>query len=158
MRGSWAECPAAAAPISSYNHIRRPYQRDNPMISKRALFAIGLAAALAVGSFPAAAKDKVKVAFIGPITSGVAANGIGGRNSAELAVKLRNADAKAKYEYELLVLDDECKPNTAVQVATKAGAARSVIGSVSHYCSVAAIAAVETYNRLGLPMVVSRKV
>jgi branched-chain amino acid transport system substrate-binding protein len=128
------------------------------MISKRALFAIGLAAAfvavLAIGSLPAAAKDKVKVAFIGPITSGVAANGIGGRNSAELAVKLRNADPKAKYEYELLVLDDECKPNTAVQVATKAGADRAVIAAVAHYCSAAAIATVDTFNRLGLPMIV----
>jgi len=105
-------------------------------------------------SIPAAAKDKVKVAFIGPLTSGVAANGIGGRNSAELAVKLRNADPKAKYEYELAVLDDECKPNTAVQVATKAGADRSVVAAVAHYCSAAAIATVDTFNRLGLPMVV----
>ena len=105
-------------------------------------------------SLPAAAKDKVKVAFIGPLTGGVAANGIGARNSAELAVKLRNADPRAKYEYELVVLDDECKPNVAVQVATKAGADRSVIAAAAHYCSAAAIAAVETYNRLGLPMVV----
>ena len=37
--------------------------------------AVLLAASLAG---PAAAKDKVKVAFIGPLTSGVAANGIGG--------------------------------------------------------------------------------
>lgn len=103
---------------------------------------------------PSVAKDKVKVSFIGPLTGGTAANGLGGRNSADLAVKLRNADPKAKYEYELVVLDDECKPNVAVQVATKAGADRGIIASVSHYCSVAAIAAVETYNRLKLPMIV----
>jgi len=108
----------------------------------------------AKAAIPAAAKDKVKVAFIGPLTSGVAANGIGGRNSAELAVKLRNADAKAKYEYELVVLDDECKPNIAVQAATKAGADRSVIAAVAHYCSAAAIATVDTFNRLALPMIV----
>jgi branched-chain amino acid transport system substrate-binding protein len=124
------------------------------MISKTSLFAIALTAVLAALPLPVAAKDKVKVAFIGPLTGGTAANGLGGRNSADLAVKLRNADPKAKYEYELVVLDDECKPNIAVQVATKAGADRSIIASVSHYCSVAAIAAVETYNRLGLPMVV----
>jgi branched-chain amino acid transport system substrate-binding protein len=124
------------------------------MIDKTCLPAIGLVAALAFLPQPAEAKDKVKVAFIGPLTGGTAANGIGGRNSAELAVKLRNADPKTKYEYELVVLDDECKPNVAVQVATKAGADRGIIASVSHYCSVAAIAAVETYNRLGLPMVV----
>jgi branched-chain amino acid transport system substrate-binding protein len=124
------------------------------MPSKKAAFALALTAALAAVPLPAAAKDKVKVAFIGPLTGGTAANGIGGRNSAELAIKLRNADPKAKYEYELVVLDDECKPNVAVQVATKAAADRSIVASASHYCSVAAIAAVETYNRLGLPMVV----
>ncbi|HEX4554253.1 MAG TPA: branched-chain amino acid ABC transporter substrate-binding protein [Xanthobacteraceae bacterium] len=110
-----------------------------------------LAASLAT---PAAAKDKVKIAYIGPLTGGVAANGIGGRNSTELAVKLRNADPKAKYEYELTVLDDECKPNTAVQVATKAGADRAIIAATAHYCSAAAIATVDTFNRLGLPMIV----
>lgn len=123
------------------------------MISKTSLSA-ALAVALAAVPLPAAAKDKVKVAFIGPLTGGTAANGLGGRNSADLAVRLRNADPKAKYEYELVVLDDECKPNVAVQQATKAGADRGIIASVSHYCSVAAIAAVDTYNRLGLPMVV----
>jgi branched-chain amino acid transport system substrate-binding protein len=118
--------------------------------------ACSLAAALLALSLasPAAAKDKVKVAFIGPLTGGVAANGLGGRNSADLAVKLRNADPKAKYEYELTVLDDECKPNTAVQAATKAGADDSIIAAVAHYCSATAIATVDTFNRLGLPMVV----
>jgi branched-chain amino acid transport system substrate-binding protein len=115
-----------------------------------------LATALLVASWaaPAGAKDKVKTAFIGPLTGGVAANGIGGRNSAELAVKLRNADPKAKYDYELAVLDDECKPNTAVQVATKAGADRAIIAAVAHYCSATAIATVDTFNRLELPMIV----
>src|SRR5262245_18153973 len=96
------------------------------MIDKACLPAIGLVAALAFLPQPAEAKDKVKVAFIGPLTGGTAANGIGGRNSAELAVKLRNADPKTKYEYELVVLDDECKPNVAVQVATKAGPDRGI--------------------------------
>jgi len=123
---------------------------------KMAYAASGLAAALLALSLvsTAAAKDKVKVAFIGPLTGGVAANGLGGRNSADLAVKLRNADPKAKYEYELTVLDDECKPNTAVQAATKAGADDSIIAAVAHYCSATAIATVDTFNRLGLPMVV----
>jgi branched-chain amino acid transport system substrate-binding protein len=126
------------------------------MLGNRHAASAALAAALlaAVLSVPAEAKDKVKISFIGPLTGGTAANGLGGRNSADLAVRLRNADPKAKYEYELTVLDDECKPNVAVQVATKAGADRGIVASVSHYCSVAAIAAVETYNRLGLPMVV----
>ena len=53
-----------------------------------------------------------------------------------LRCKLRNADAKAKYEYELVVLDDECKPNVAVQVATKMAADKEIIAAATHYCSV----------------------
>ena len=85
--------------------------------------ALGLAALVSFAlDGTAVAKDLVKVAFIGPLTGGVSANGLGGRNSADLAIKLRNADANAKYEYEMVALDDECKPNIGVQVATKAAA------------------------------------
>ena len=113
------------------------------------------AALLAAGLFTAAqAKDKVNVAFIGPLTGGVAANGLGGRNSADLAVRLRNADANAKYQYETIVLDDECKPNIAVQVATKAATDRSIIGGVTHYCSATAIATVDVYHQFGMPAIV----
>jgi branched-chain amino acid transport system substrate-binding protein len=100
------------------------------------------------------AKDKVKVGYIGPLTGGVSVNGIGGRNSAELAVKLRNADAKAKYEYEMVVLDDECKPNVAVQVATKMAADKEIIAGATHYCSATAIATVDTYHKFGFPVIV----
>src|SRR5438270_11984706 len=115
------------------------------MISRTVL--IGAAAALALLVSPAMAKDKVKVSFIGPLTGGTAANGIGGRNSADLAVKLRNADAKAKYEYELVVLDDECKPNVAGQVATKMAADKEIIAAATHYCSATAMATGETYHK-----------
>ena len=100
------------------------------------------------------AKDKVKVGFIGPLTGGVSANGIGGRNSADLAVRLRNSDANAKYEYELVALDDECKPNIAVQVATKMAADKEVIAAATHYCSATAIATVDTYHKFGFPVIV----
>jgi branched-chain amino acid transport system substrate-binding protein len=102
----------------------------------------------------AQAKDKVKVGFIGPLTGGVSVNGLGGRNSADLAVRLRNADTKAKYEYELVVLDDECKPNVAVQQATKMAADKEIIAAATHYCSSTAIATVDTYHKFGLPVVV----
>lgn len=123
---------------------------------KTAMFAVaGLAALIVTGAAPTAfAKDKVKVGFIGPLTGGVSVNGIGGRNSADLAVKLRNADPKTKYEYELVVLDDECKPNVAVQVATKMAADKEIIAGATHYCSVAAIAAVDTYNKFAFPVIV----
>jgi branched-chain amino acid transport system substrate-binding protein len=109
---------------------------------------------LAAASGAAQAKDTVQIAFIGPLTGGVAANGLGGRNSADLAVRLRNADAGAKYRYELTVLDDECKPNVGVQVATKAAADRKVIAAVAHYCSTVAMGTVDVYHRFGLPVVI----
>ena len=98
-----------------------------------------MAATLALATAGADAKDRVKVGFIGPLTGGVSANGLGGRNSADLAVRLRNADASAKYEYEMVVLDDECKPDVAVQVATKMAADKDIIAAATHYCSVTAI-------------------
>ena len=121
----------------------------------------GFKTAVAIGAvlgfialIPAQAKQTVKVGFIGPLTGGVSVNGLGGRNSADLAVRLRNADPKAKYQYELVVLDDECKPNVAVQAATKMAADREIIAAATHYCSSTAIATVDTYHKFGLPVVV----
>src|SRR5438270_9918403 len=112
------------------------------------------AALIAVLSFSAGAKETVRIAFVGPLTGGNSAVGLGGRNSADLAVRLRNADGKSKYRYELVVLDDECKPDAGVQMATKAGSDRTIAGGVTNYCSVVAMAAVDTYHRFGLPAIV----
>ena len=120
----------------------------------RRLLAVSLGAALLLGASLAVAKDTVKIAFIGPLTGGVAANGIGGRNSTDLAVRLRNDDPKTKYKYELVVLDDECKPNVGVQVATKAASDNGVIAGVTHYCSAVAMSAVDVYHKFGMPVVV----
>ncbi len=117
-----------------------------------------LAASLAISavSLPGTseAKETVKVAFIGPLTGGVSANGLGGRNSAELAVSVRNADPNTKYEYEFVSMDDECKPNIGVQVATKLASDKDVAGAVTHYCSAVALSAVKIYHRFALPAVV----
>ncbi|MGI9385910.1 MAG: branched-chain amino acid ABC transporter substrate-binding protein, partial [Methyloligellaceae bacterium] len=124
-------------------------------VSLFAAVAFGATIALTVATpISAIAKDKVKVGFVGPLTGGVSANGIGGRNSADLAVRLRNKDAKAKYEYELVVQDDECKPNIGVQAATKVAADKKVIAAATHYCSAVAIATVDTYHKFGLPVIV----
>jgi branched-chain amino acid transport system substrate-binding protein len=119
----------------------------------RAVYA-ALCAMLAVAPGTARAKETVRIAFVGPLTGGNSAIGLGGRNSADLAVKLRNQDAKAKYTYDLVVLDDECKPDAGVQVATKGGSDRSIVAGVTHYCSVVAMATVDTYHRFGLPVIV----
>lgn len=122
----------------------------------RTIFKSGssLLLALALVAGPATAKETVKVGFIGPLSGGTSSNGIGGRNSADLAVRLRNADLNAKYEYELEVLDDECKPDKGVQAATKLSADKDVIAAATHYCSAVAIATVDVYHRFGLPVIV----
>ena len=123
-------------------------------MNHRVALPLRLAALLFFVAVPARAKETVKLAFIGPLTAGNSAIGLGGRNSADVAVKLRNADPASRYQYELVVLDDECKPDTGVQVATKAAADRSIVAGITHYCSVVAIATVETFHRLGLPTIV----
>ncbi len=124
------------------------------------LIRYGMAALAAAGLLTIAgpattlAKDTVKIAFVGPLTGSISPHGIGGRNSAELAVKLYNADPRAKYTYELAVFDDECKPNVGVQVVTKIGSDRSIVGAIAHYCSSTAIATVDVFNRFKLPMII----
>ena len=99
-------------------------------------------------------KETVKIAFIGPLSGGNSAAGVGARNSAELAVKLQNAKPEAKYNYELVALDDECKPNVGIQVATRAATDKKILAGVTHYCSAVAIATVDVYHRFELPIVV----
>jgi branched-chain amino acid transport system substrate-binding protein len=99
-------------------------------------------------------KQTVKISFIGPLTGGNAGPGLGGRNSAMLAVKERNEDPNAKYHYELVVIDDECKPDVGVQAALKAASDPVVVASISHYCSVVAISTTDTFHNAGLPSMV----
>lgn len=120
------------------------------------LTACALMLGLASAVFPVAAgaRDTVRIVFIGPLTGGNSALGLGGRNSADLAVQLRNADPKSKYTFDLVKYDDQCKPDIGVQMATKAGADNSIIAGVTHYCSAVAIATVDTYHKFGLPVIV----
>ena len=109
---------------------------------------------LAILPAAALAKDVVKIAFVGPLTGGNSAIGLGGRNSTDLALRLRNADPKTKYTYELVTQDDECRPNVGVQVATKIAADKSVVAGVTHFCSAVAMGTVGVYHRFGMPVVV----
>jgi branched-chain amino acid transport system substrate-binding protein len=129
------------------------------MITRRDLLrsATAVGAGLAIGAQArgaAAQKKMVKISFVGPLTGGTASNGLGGRNAYLLALQERNADPKGKYRYESLVLDDECKPTVAVQAALKASSDPEVVASVSHYCSVVAIATVDTWHKAGVPSMV----
>jgi len=128
------------------------------MVSRKSVLTGSLLLACAAlspwAAAPAFAKEVVKIAFVGPLTGGVSNMGLGGRNSAELAVRLRNDDPKSKYTYQLVPQDDECKPNVGVQAATKVAADRSIVAGVTHYCSAVAMATVGVYHRFGLPVIV----
>lgn len=124
------------------------------MSTSKTVFGAVVAISLAALLQPSMAKDTVRIAFIGPLTGGNSAAGLGGRNSAELAVKLRNANAGSKYNYELVTLDDECKPNVGIQVATKVASDESIIAAIPHYCSAVGIATVDVYARFALPVVI----
>ena len=129
------------------------------MITRRDLLrsttAVGAGLAIGLRARGAAAQKKmIKVSFVAPLTGGTASNGLGGRNAYLLALQERNADPKSKYRYEALVLDDECKPTVAVQAALKASSDPEVVASVSHYCSVTAIATVDTWHKAGVPSMV----
>lgn len=127
-------------------------RRRNTVLAGTALLTTCMGLALVAS--PVMAKEVVKIAFVGPLTGGVSNMGLGGRNSADLAVRLRNQDPKSKYTYELVAQDDECKPNVGVQVATKVAADKNIVAGVTHYCSAVAMATAGVYNRFGMPAVV----
>lgn len=107
------------------------------------------------GEFSSAyAKETVKVGFVGPLTGGLSSLGMGGRNSADLAVQERNENPNSKYHYELVVLDDEGKPNVGVQVVTKLASDRKVAGVVAHYVSAVALSTVDIFHRFGMPAII----
>lgn len=113
-----------------------------------------LCASMMALSTAAISKEVVKVGFIGPLTGGNSAIGIGGRNSAELAVKEMNENPQAKYTYEFVSYDDECKPNVGIQVATKLATDRKVATGITHFCSAVALGAVDVYHRFHLPVII----
>lgn len=118
-----------------------------------AQFSVFLLGLLLMTGTNAMAKEVVTIAFIGPLTGGTSKIGLGGRDSAELAVHLHNQNASSKYEYRLVSYDDECKPDIGVQVVTQVGADRSVSAAIAHYCSAVAMATVGVFHKFGLPMI-----
>ncbi len=100
------------------------------------------------------AKKTVKISFIGPFTGGNAAIGLGGRNSFQLAIDEINANPDNKYQYEVVYIDDECKPDVGVQAALKAASDPEIIASASHYCSMVAVSTADTFHNLSLPSMV----
>ncbi|RYM02762.1 branched-chain amino acid ABC transporter substrate-binding protein [Sporolactobacillus sp. THM7-7] len=125
-----------------------------PILVILALVISGCAVSPGSGSGNGSKKQTVKIAFIGPLTGGNSRIGLGGRNSARLAVYDANHNKNNKYHYELVEYDDENTTQAGNQVALKASSDPSVIGGIAHYGSVVALATVDTYHKAGFPTMI----
>ena len=107
-----------------------------------------VAAALAatVLNAPAFAADTIKVGVAGPHTGDLAPYGLPTKDAAEMVV----ADVNAKggvngKQVELMIVDDQCKPEIATNVATKL-VSEGVNIVIGHVCSGATKAALGIYK------------
>lgn len=100
-----------------------------------------------------AEKTQVKLGLISPLSGGAARIGLSARNAAQLRIDEANQDASLKYHYELVTLDDECKPSNGVQQVLKMSSDPQVVGVLGHYCSVVNLATADTYHKTGLSMI-----
>ena len=107
-----------------------------------------VAAALAatVLTAPAFAADTIKLGVAGPHSGDLAPYGLPSKEAAEMVV----ADANAKggingKKIELMIMDDQCKPELATNVATKL-VSEGVNIVVGHVCSGATKAAMGIYK------------
>ena len=106
------------------------------------------AAALVASAFtsPAFAADTIKIGLAGPHTGDLAPYGLPSKDAAEMVV----ADVNAKggingKQIELVVMDDQCKPEIATNVATKL-VSEGVKVVIGHVCSGATKAAMGIYK------------
>ena len=100
-------------------------------------------------------KEKVvKIAFIGPLTGANAAQGMGARNSFELAVKQANASGEFPYKVEMLALDDASDPAVGANAANKAVSDPEVVAASGHWNSPVARATIPIFHEAGVPLVI----
>lgn len=113
-----------------------------------------LSASLALA--PAAfAQDKplIKLGFIGPISGGNAAQGLGAQNGFLLAIEQANA-GEYPFAVEGVVLDDAADPQTGVSAAMKLVNDPDVVAAIGHWNSSVALATTPVFSRAGMPMIV----
>jgi branched-chain amino acid transport system substrate-binding protein len=102
----------------------------------------------------AVATDVVKIAFIGPLTGPNAAQGIGAKNSFDLAIRLANKSGEFPYKLEMMTLDDASDPAVAVSAALKAVSDKQVAVASGHWNSGCALATIHTFHSFKVPMMV----
>ena len=95
---------------------------------------------------PAFAADTIKLGVAGPHTGDLAAYGLPTKEAVEMVVADVNANGGVNgKQVELMVMDDQCKPEIATNVATKL-VSEGVNIVIGHVCSGATKAAMGIYN------------
>jgi branched-chain amino acid transport system substrate-binding protein len=108
------------------------------------LVAAALAAAFV--SAPSLAADTIKIGLAGPHTGDLAPYGLPTRDAAEMIVAEVNAKGGINgKKVELMIADDQCKPEVATNVATKL-VSEGVNIVIGHVCSGATKAALGIYK------------
>ena len=108
-------------------------------------FATVAALALAATT-PALAADTIKLGVAGPHTGDLAPYGLPSKDAAEMLVAEVNAKGGINgKQIELLIVDDQCKPEIATNVATKL-VSEGVNVVIGHVCSGATKAAMGIYK------------
>lgn len=106
------------------------------------------------GKEKASEKKAVKIAFIGPLTGANAMQGLGARNSFQLAVKQANESGKLAFKLELIELDDASNPATGASVAQKAVADPGIVAVSGHWNSPVAEATIPIFKSAGMPLLI----
>lgn len=103
---------------------------------------------------PANAQDIVKIGFHAPLTGFAAADGKSARQGAELAVQQTNeAGGIGGKKIELVVYDDEGKPENAIPVANKLIGQDKVVMTISGSYSGPTRAAAAVFQRAEMPYI-----
>jgi branched-chain amino acid transport system substrate-binding protein len=102
----------------------------------------------------AAAQETIKIGFHAPLTGFAAADGKSAKQGAELAVSQANAAGGINgKKIELVVYDDEAKPENAIPVANKLIGQDKVALTVSGSYSGPTRAAAAVFQRAGMPYI-----
>lgn len=96
----------------------------------------------------------VKIGFIGPLTGPNAAQGVGARNGAELAVRQANASGDFPYEIEMIVMDDASTPGTGAAAAMRITSDPDVAAAIGHWNSPVAMATIPIFKQAELPFII----
>jgi branched-chain amino acid transport system substrate-binding protein len=98
--------------------------------------------------------EVVKVGFIGPLTGPNAAQGVGARNSFDLAIQQANASGEFSYTIEMVSMDDASNPGTGASVAMKLVADSDLVIASGHWNSPVARATIPIFKDSEIPLVI----